>query len=120
VLREPWTSDKSSERDEREDGSIHLIAIEDGLVSGVGRVHLNSAEEAQVRYMAVQEGRTGKGIGGAILRELEERARVMHASRIVLSAREAARRFYEKHGYECTGQASSLLGIPHCEMRKQL
>jgi ribosomal protein S18 acetylase RimI-like enzyme len=120
VLREPWTSDKASARDEREKDAIHVIALDEGIVLGAGRVHLNSPDEAQVRYMAVKEGSTRLGIGGKILSALEERSREKHARWVVLSAREGARRFYEKHGYQYTGESSEYFGITHWQMRKPI
>jgi GNAT superfamily N-acetyltransferase len=121
ILREPWTDAKESERDEYEQEAIHITAWVEGKLTGVGRVHFISPEEAQVRYMAVEEGYSGQGIGSAILRELEDRARLRGARRMVLNARESAVRFYEKHRYVITDQTSVLFDrIAHWEMRKEL
>jgi len=118
ILREPWTQQRETGRDEHEDSAYHLMAWVGEQVVGVGRLHFNSADEAQVRYMAVEGGFTGQGVGGAILAALEEHAWAAGARRVVLNAREAAVRFYEKHGYRRTERARELFGISHWEMRK--
>ncbi|MCD6235565.1 MAG: GNAT family N-acetyltransferase [Thaumarchaeota archaeon] len=121
VLRAPWGMPKGSERDDRESESIHVMACVGDEVVGVGRLHLNSSEEAQIRFMAVAEGYRGRGIGGLILEELERRARLMGARRVVLNAREKAVHFYEKHGYRVVAKAHKLFNeIQHWKMMKEL
>ncbi len=121
ILREPWNQSKESERDEHEAGATHIGAWEGDVLVGVGRLHLISSQEAQIRYMAVEHGYGNKGIGSAILVELERRAREHGAIRIVLNARETAREFYSKHGYTVAGPSAVLFEqIPHSEMSKDL
>ncbi len=121
TLRKPWKQPKGSEKDELEGQSIHLMACERGELIGVGRVHFNSPKEAQIRYMVVGEGYQRKGIGTAILKELEKRAKEKGAHYIVLNARKNAVDFYKKHGYRIIGKAHTLFGtIPHYKMRKKL
>jgi ribosomal protein S18 acetylase RimI-like enzyme len=122
VLREPWQQPRGSERDDREDGSIHLmIRATNGDALAVGRLHLNSPVEAQVRFMAVDPRWQGRGLGSTVLRELERRARAAGATSVVLNAREPAQRFYDRHGYRVEGPADTLFsGMVHVRMRKQL
>jgi ribosomal protein S18 acetylase RimI-like enzyme len=121
ILRKPWNQPRGSEKDELEGQSIHLMACEKGKPLGVGRVHSNSSKEAQIRYMAVEEGLQGKGVGTMILRGLEKRAERKGADYIVLDARESAVGFYKKHGYRIVAKAHTLFGvIPHYKMRKKL
>ncbi|MCU1233397.1 MAG: Histone acetyltransferase HPA2-like protein [Candidatus Solibacter sp.] len=119
ILREPWTQQRETARDEYEDTACHIMAFCGEQLVGVGRLHFNSADEAQVRYMAVEDGFQGKGVGSNILTELEKRAWERGARRIVLNAREGAVHFYERHGYERTEHASELFGISHWEMEKR-
>jgi len=122
VLRKPWQQPRGSERDDREDQSIHLmIRGANGDALAVGRLHLNSPVEAQVRFMAVDPRWQGRGLGSTVLRELEHRARVAGATSVVLNARDSAQRFYEQHGYRMEGPAETLFGsVPHVQMRKYL
>ena len=118
ILREPWTAQRETARDEHEDSAYHLMAFLGEQLVGVGRLHFNTADEAQVRYMAVEEGFKGQSVGSAILSELEKRACEHGARRIVLNAREGAVQFYQRHGYQRTEHASELFGISHWEMEK--
>jgi N-acetylglutamate synthase-like GNAT family acetyltransferase len=122
LLRGPWGQPRGSERDEREAGAVHLmVCADDGNVIGVGRLHFNSPEEAQVRFMAVDEDCRGQGIGRRILEALEEQARAAGARRMVLDARKPAERFYAKQGYRTLGAAHTLFGhIAHVRMEKIL
>ena len=71
--------------------------------------------------MAVDPAWRGRGLGSAILHELERRARIAGATSVVLNARDHARRFYERHGYREQGPAETLFGeVAHVRMRKQM
>jgi ribosomal protein S18 acetylase RimI-like enzyme len=120
VLRAPWDQPRGSERDDREDESIHLMVRDaNGGALAVGRLHLNSPTEAQVRFMAVDPRAQGRGLGSLILRSLEERAQEAGARTVVLNARESAQRFYEQHAYRVEGPAPRLFGgVDHLRMRK--
>jgi len=121
ILRAPYKQPKGSEKDDLEDKAIHLIALDNKKIIGVGRGHFNNNEEAQVRYMAIDNKYQGKGIGGMILDELEKRLKEKGARYVVLNARETALNFYKKHGYEVMGEAPTLYGkIKHSKMRKDL
>jgi len=121
ILREPWNQPKGCEKDELEDGAFHIMVCEnDGTVVGVGRVHFNSEDECQIRYMAVEGNYRRRGIGEIVLNKLEEAAKSGGAGQIVLNARETAVAFYEKAGYEVTEPAHTLFGsIKHFKMRKK-
>ena len=122
VLRAPWNQPRGSERDDREDTSVHVaLWTDDGTPVAIGRVHLNSPAEAQVRYMAVEPGREGFGYGARVLAGLETAARDLGAIEIVLNARESAQRFYERHGYTVVGPAATMFGdVAHVRMSKNL
>ena len=122
VLRAAWQQPRGSERDDREDESIHLMVRgANGDSLAIGRLHLNSPTEAQVRFMAVDPGAQGRGLGSLVLRGLEQRARDAGARTIVLNARESAQRFYDQHGYRVEGPAAQLFGgVDHLRMRKDL
>lgn len=122
VLRAPWQQPRGSERDDREEESIHvMMRAAGGDALAVGRLHLNTPAEAQIRFMAVDPRVQGRGLGSVVLQELEKRARAAGATRIVLNARAAAQDFYKRHGYHTTGPAERLFAaVDHWRMRKDL
>jgi len=122
ILRKPWNQPVGSEKDDLENESIHVMVCSEGRIPvGVGRVHFNSNDEAQIRFMAVDEDRQGKGIGSMILSYLETRIKEKGGKYIVLNARDLAIKFYEKHGYNIVKEAHNLFDvIPHYKMIKYL
>jgi len=121
ILRERWTQVRESGRDEHEHEAYHLTAWDGAELVGTGRLHFNSAEEAQVRYMAVEETYARQGIGSMVLKALEEEAQRRGAKRIILNARESALPFYRKHHYALMDQSGTLFdSIAHWRMRKDL
>ena len=122
ILRAPWHQPRGSEKDDLEAESEHVMIVgPERQALAVGRLHYNSAAEAQVRFMAVAPEAQGRGLGGAILRELERRSRATGATSIVLNARDNAQHFYQRHGFVVTGPAPTMFGaVKHVRMRKDL
>ncbi len=122
LLRAPWNQPRGSERDPLDERSTHIMAIDrDRAILGVGRLHFNTISEGQIRYMAVATNHQRRGIGTRILKTLEERARLLGATTIVLAARETAIGFYRKRGYRVTGPGPVLFRqVAHVHMRKSL
>jgi predicted GNAT family N-acyltransferase len=122
VLRQPWGQPRGTERDDQEDESVHRMLLNDmGLAMACGRLHMNSQEEAQVRYMAVDEACRSFGYGRIILNELEEVASLAGATKVVLQARESAIGFYEACGYRVIAKTFLLYGeIQHFLMERNL
>ena len=106
---------------DKEQDSCHLIAVDsDEKVVGTGRLHFNSEQEGQIRYMAVNESIQRKGLGSSIVLELEMMAKKKGAKKMVLNARENALNFYLSLGYKEIEPYESDTGIPHTTMRKEL
>lgn len=122
MLRKPWNYPLGSEKDEYEQVSEHrMILNPKGEVVAIGRVHLNTAEEAQVRHIAVAKESQGKGLGKMILSALEAIARAQGAQRIVTNSRELSIEFFSSCGYEIEKQASNELGkLKRQQMVKRL
>lgn len=121
VLRKPWNQRRGSEIDGMDDRAIHLAAYDGDRIVAVARLHFNSEEEAQIRYMAVDERYRNRGIGGEMLKELERIAREKGAKYIVLEARENAVNFYLKNGYVIVKKSFLLFdSIQHYRMMKKL
>lgn len=120
ILRAPWNQPKGTEVDELESQAFPIMVCKaDGIPVGVGRVHFNSDDEAQIRSMAVEEEWRGKGIGSIVLKELEKIAVDKGAKKIILHARDNAVNFYEHNGYKIVKTSHTLFGvIPHFLMEK--
>jgi GNAT superfamily N-acetyltransferase len=122
VLRAPWGQPRGSERDEREAEAFHVAMWnEDGMPTAIGRLHLNSPSEAQVRFVAVDPALARRGLGSRIMSELERIALGTGAERIVLNSRDTAVDFYLHLGYATTGSGGVLFGeVRHVRMEKVL
>ncbi|HHE40215.1 MAG TPA: GNAT family N-acetyltransferase [Candidatus Cloacimonetes bacterium] len=122
ILRKPWNQPIGSERNELDDSSYHVMVCEkDRVPIGVGRLHFNNPNEAQIRFMAVENDHQGKGIGTCIMNALEKYAQEKSAHHIILYARENAVPFYQKIGYEIEEKSYLLFGnIQHYKMNKEL
>ena len=121
VLRKPLGMSKESLADSIEDKSFHLMGIDEKEnVIASGRVHFNSENEAQIRYMAVDSRFKRRGIGSEIVNKLERYATSKGAVIMVLNAREEAISFYSNLGYKEVRPYHSDTGIPHKTMQKDL
>ena len=121
MLRKPLGMSIDSLADSIEEESFHLMGIdEDGNVIASGRVHFNTSDEAQIRYMAVDDNFKRQGIGSEIVTELERYALSKKAVTITLNARENAISFYLSLGYSEVCPYQSDTGIPHKTMKKDL
>lgn len=122
LLRAPWNQPEGSEVDHVEDQCFHLIATtEANKVIGVARLQFNTAEEAQIRYMAVAKEYERKSIGRQLVTAMETHAINSDCEKIVLDAREGAVDFYKKLGYQVAEKSYLLFDeIQHFRMVKKL
>lgn len=122
VLRAPWGEPEGSERVDDDGTAYHAVAVGPfGMMLGVGRLHMNSATEGQVRFMAVLPEAQGKGVGKLIVRHLEETAQARGAQTMVLHARQNAVPFYESLGYTVKEKSYLLFNeIQHWLMTREL
>ena len=121
ILRKPIGKSIESLKDEYEDSSYHLIGVIDNKIIACGRLHFNSDNEAQIRYMAIDENFQRKGIGVKIIELLEAEAKKKQINKIILNARNYVVEFYAKSGYKAVRKyESSDTGIPHTTMEKIL
>lgn len=124
VLRAPLGQPPGSETDDRDSPGrqdvLHRVAcLDDGQVVGTGRGDLLEPGVVQIRYMAVAQGCRGRGIGAAILQELESASRAWEVTRWTLEARPEAVAFYQRHGYRVVGPGKWLFNVlPHVWMTK--
>lgn len=108
------------ELDEADATATHAIAIREGKVVGTGRLVWGEDGNALIGRMAVDVQWRRKGVGGEILKFLEDSARKQGLTRSVLHAQEYVKSFYAAHGYQQHGDTFLEVDIPHVEMRKDL
>ena len=119
-LRKPLGLPPGSERDDpSEPSSIHIIAEMDGRIVGAGCwvVGVRSGSDpgarrmfVRFRQMAVDSEFEGRGIGSAITRHDEERARALGAVEIVGNVRIEHVGYYRRRGWIEQGEGDSRFG----------
>jgi thioesterase domain-containing protein len=111
MLRAPWKAPLGSEKDEYEQvGQHRMIRSFDGDVIAVGRVHMNSAEEAQVRHIAVEKAFQDKGLAKMLLASLESIAISEGAKQIVCNSTQTAIPFFSSVGFQIDDNSPNELG----------
>jgi len=122
VLRAPWGQEKGSEQTADEAQHQHFAFFNDAnQIIGVGRLDQTAPHVGQVRFMAVAANQQGKGIGKAIMNEIEAVCKTNGYLQIILHAREVALPFYQKLGYQLVEPSHLLFGeIQHYLMQKTL
>ena len=122
ILRQPWQQPLGSEQDEREKNAIHRMILDDQAnVLAVGRLEKVTDTQGQIRFMAVNDNMQGQGLGQQIISALEEQARILGMTEIVLNARDQAVGFYQKLGYEKQDYSHTLFDkIKHYRMTKKI
>ena len=95
----------------------HALAIAPGgQTVGTGRL----LPDGHIGRMAVLGDWRGRGIGGAILAALVERAAARGMTRLVLNAQTHAVPFYARHGFVVSGDEFMEADIPHIAMARDL
>ena len=119
VLRSNFSDNIDSAKDEIEDESFHIIAINTNLkILGVGRIHELDKETSQIRYMAVEQEYRNSNIGTLILKGLISYAIEKKNKQIILHARENAINFYLKNGFKLKQKTHILFGeVQHYLMK---
>lgn len=111
-LRQPWNFPPGSEKDEYEQVAEHRAIVNGkGDIVACGRVHLNTAEEAQIRHIAVHAEHLRKGLGQMIMDALENVAKDLGAVRAVTNSREISIDFFSACGFAIEREAPNELGM---------
>jgi len=105
------------ELDEWDPESEHALAFgPGGRPVGTGRL----LPDGHIGRMAVLRDWRGRGVGGAILTALVDRAAVRGMRRLVLNAQTHAVPFYARHGFAAFGDEFMEADIPHVAMARAL
>ncbi len=122
TLRQPWNQPEGSERADDDDSAIHAMLVnEQNEAVGVCRLHMQTPTQGQLRFMGLHQGYRNKGLGNLLINYLEQRAKDLGATHMLLQAREPALPFYQRCGYTITAKTYLLFNeIQHYQMEKQL
>ena len=119
VLRKPLGLSYDPAELVGEKDSFHLAFRRDTEL--VACLVLNPIDDRciKMRQLAVRENAQRKGFGRELVNYAHSFAKGRGYEEIVLHARETARGFYEKLGYEAEGDSFTEVGLPHLVMRKK-
>tara|TARA_Y100001934_G_scaffold262018_1_gene336007 strand:- start:6 stop:431 length:426 start_codon:yes stop_codon:yes gene_type:complete len=120
VLRKPLGLSYDPRELAEEDDSFHIATRLEGKVVACLVLKPLAERCIKMRQLAVRESSQGKGFGRELVNYAESFAKERGYSEIVLHARETARGFYEKLGYQTEGNPFIEVGLPHLAMRKKL
>lgn len=120
ILRKPLGLSFTPEELEKEKGEILIGAFEEEKMLGCCMLITEDPATVRLRQMAVLNNLQGKGIGKALMQFAENIARDRGYRRMTMHARQTAIGFYEKLGYQISGDRFEEVSIPHYIMEKVL
>lgn len=120
VLRIPLGLTFTSEELANEKNDIFIGAFDEDQIIGCCILTIIDYKSVRLRQMAVQKNQQGKGIGESILHFAENIARDNGYIKLMMHARNTAIGFYEKMGYNITGEKFIEANIFHHYMEKKL
>lgn len=121
ILRIPLGRSLDSSDLEGENSQIHFGVLNLGneLIACVS-VKIQDGKHYKIRQMAVADNFQGKGFGAKLVQYVERELSNKGVTKISLHARETAISFYEKLGFQCSGELFDEVGIPHIKMLKKM
>jgi N-acetylglutamate synthase-like GNAT family acetyltransferase len=105
---------------EKEKNDVFLGAFEDHEMIGCCILTRKDDDTVQLRQMAVHPSSQGSGLGTSILKFAETVAKQHGFKTVMMHARNQVIPFYQKSGYEITGNEFFEVGIGHHQMQKQI
>ena len=108
-----------NEFDERDHDCFHFVLFNNHQQIGCARMYEENQAMVLGRIAILKEYRHHH-YGTCILQCLENKAKEMHFSQVVLSAQVRASEFYKKNGYIPFGQEYLDEYCPHIHMKKEL
>ncbi|HTG57520.1 MAG TPA: GNAT family N-acetyltransferase [Niabella sp.] len=120
ILRKPLGMELESSDIEADKENILIGAFEEDKMLGCCILVKEGDLGVILRQMAVRNQLQGKGIGRALMEFAETIARDIGYREISMHARSSAAGFYEKMGYNVTGDEFLKLSIAHILMKKRI
>lgn len=121
VMRKPLGLNIADEDFSHEKNKTIIGAFKQQDLLGVG-VLSNKNDVYTIDYLCVDSNIQSKGLGTALIKELEAIAIKNKAVKICLEARVSAMNFYKKHGYKEYGEVYLMSHAPvdHIRMEKNV
>ncbi|MCU7549714.1 GNAT family N-acetyltransferase [Chitinophagaceae bacterium LB-8] len=119
MLLDPFGISHSYINPEQERQHFLVGAFEDALI-GCCLLSRIGDSTLQLRQMAVNIDFQGRGVGAAIVAFAEELAKKNGFTKLVLHARDTAKGFYSKCGYQVVGDEFYEVGLKHFLMEKEV
>ena len=120
VLRSPLGMEIGSERDNHEDGALHLIAMCDRKIIASARLRELSPKLGSISYVAVLPEFQNQGIGTKLIKNLIAKAQQKNLKILRLMSRINAIKFYKRLGFSEQENPFDYLGIPHIFMQLEM
>ena len=120
MLRKPLGLIFEKEELEKEKNDVLIGCFDEDKLEGCCMLTEVAPKIFRLRQMAVISGLQGKGIGKVLMYFAENISRDMGYKKIIMHARKTAVGFYEKLGYNTTGDEFFEVTIPHYTMEKKL
>ena len=108
------------EFDATDSSALHLSLRADNAPAGCARLYRKEGDLFAIGRVALLPGFRGSGLGRLLMEQSEEKAALMGAARIGLSAQVQASGFYERLGYLPQGEEYLDEHCPHVWMEKAL
>ena len=120
MLRKPLGLTFSKEDLEKEKDDVLIGAFEDDKLLGCCLLTKIDDKTIRLRQMAVPNNLQGKGVGRALMVFAENISHDLGYKKLIMHARKTALGFYEKLGYNISGDEFTEVTIPHFIMEKDL
>lgn len=106
--------------DDTDETAVHAVAYKDinrTIPVATGRLYkIGDGEDYKIGRIAVKKEERGQGFGDFIVRMLVDKGLMMGADRVIVGAQPHAIKFYEKIGFQPTGETYVEADILHTVM----
>jgi predicted GNAT family N-acyltransferase len=121
VLRKPLNQPIGSEKNEGDKTGIHFALFKSKKLLAIARLDIQEDNQAQVRFVAVENNQQGKGYGFSIMQAVEKKCLDLKINKIILHARDYAVDFYLKQDYKLIEPSYKLFdALQHYLMEKEI
>ena len=120
ILRKPLGLELSKPDTVEDERDILIGCFENDKIMGCCMLKKVDKQTMRLRQMAVNSGLQGKGVGRALVNFAENIALDFGYTTMMLHARSSAVGFYQKLGYQVTGEPFMEVSLPHRLMEKKL